>query len=104
MPRGRKSPYVVELSEADRETLEKWQRSTTISAGLARRGRIILLVAEGKSFTQTARLVGVQRCVVRQWVKRFLAHGIAGLYDQPRPGRKPLFPLGSKLTRRETCL
>ncbi|MBC7294453.1 MAG: helix-turn-helix domain-containing protein [Thermoleophilia bacterium] len=46
----------------------------------------------------------MQRCVVRQWVKRFLASGIAGLYDQPRPGRKPLFPLGGKLTRRETSL
>jgi hypothetical protein len=37
MARGRKSPLVIELSPDERETLQRWQRSTTMAAGLVRR-------------------------------------------------------------------
>ena len=73
MARGRKSSLRIALSPEERTTLQHWQRSTTITAGLARRGRIILLLAAGHSQSEVAQLVGVQRPVVRQWAKRFLA-------------------------------
>ena len=38
-----------------------WQRSTTIRAGYARRGRIILLVAEGMPISHIADMVGINR-------------------------------------------
>jgi transposase len=44
MARGRKSSLHIVLSPAEQETLERWQRSTTIAAGLARRGKLILLL------------------------------------------------------------
>jgi hypothetical protein len=45
--RGRKSSWRIVLSPEERQTLERWHRSTTITAGRARRGKIILLLATG---------------------------------------------------------
>jgi hypothetical protein len=41
MARGRKSSLRMVLSPDERQTLERWQRSTTIAAGLARRGKML---------------------------------------------------------------
>ena len=54
MPSGRKTSFAIRLTPAQRQTLLAWQRSTTISAGLARRGRIILLLADGVTITDIA--------------------------------------------------
>jgi Helix-turn-helix domain len=94
MARGRKSSLVIVLSPTERETLERWQQSTTIAAGLARRGKIILLLADGSSQSAVAQAVGVQRPVVRQWAKRFLAQRVDGLADAPGRGAKGVFPPG----------
>jgi hypothetical protein len=66
MARGRKSSLRIVLSPSERETLERWQRSTTIAAGHARRGKIVLLLADGSSPSHAAQVVGVQRTVVRK--------------------------------------
>jgi transposase len=94
MARGRTSALVMQLSPAERATLEHWQRSTTMAAGLVRRGRMILLLADRHSHSQVAQLVGVQRSVVRQWAKRFLADRLDGLSDAPGRGAKGGFPPG----------
>jgi hypothetical protein len=86
MARGRQTSLVVVLSPQERETLERWQRATTMAAGLARRGRIILLLAEGHAPSQVAQWVGGQRGVVRQGATRFLAHRLDGLADPPGRG------------------
>ena len=44
--RGRKTSLTIHLTPVERQTLLAWQGATTVSAGRARRGRIILLVAE----------------------------------------------------------
>ena len=46
MARGRKTSLTIRLTPVERQTLLAWQRSTTIPAGLVRRGRIILLMAD----------------------------------------------------------
>src|ERR671922_1759046 len=88
MARGRKSSLRIVLSPEERQTLERWQRSTIIAAGLARRGKIILLLAAGSSQSAVAQAVGVQRTVVRHWAKRFLARRVDGLADAPGRGAK----------------
>ena len=93
--RGRKRSFVVELSPAQRADLERWQRSTTTSVGLARRARVLLLLAEGRSLTDAARIAGMTVRNARKWVRRFLSLGVDGLHDQTGRGRKPVFsPLG----------
>src|SRR5215831_3459382 len=86
MPRGRKTSFTIRLTPAQRQTLLAWQRATTISAGLARRGRILLLLADGVTITDTAATVGISRRFVSKWVKRFVEAGLAGLVD--KPGRR----------------
>jgi transposase len=58
---------------------------------LVRRGRIVLLAADGVPLDRIAREVGVRRTVVRTWVDRYRAAGLAGLQDRPRPGRPRTF-------------
>jgi transposase len=58
-----------------------------VRAGLAQRARIVLLAAEGVSNTEIAERVGVSRPTVISWRSRYDRRGIAGLVDEPRPGR-----------------
>jgi len=69
MPRGRKTSLTIRLTPAQRQTLLAWQRATTIPAGLARRGRILLLLADGVTITDVAATVGVSRRFVYKWVQ-----------------------------------
>jgi len=96
MVRGRKSSLRIVLSPEEQQTLEQWQRSTTIASGLARRGKIILLLAAGASQSAVAQAVGVQRTVVRHWAKRFLAQRLDGLSDAPGRGAKGGFSPGGR--------
>ena len=87
MAQGRTTSLTIRLTPAQRRTLLAWQRATTISAGRARRGRLILLVADGMPISAVAATVGISRRFVYKWVQRFLHEGLQGLADKPRPGR-----------------
>src|SRR5439155_2226122 len=80
----------IHLTADERETLLTWQRSTTIPAGRARRGQIMLLLADGMPVVQIADTVGVTHRVVYKWAWRFLQDGIEGLADKPGRGRRPV--------------
>jgi len=86
MARGRKTALSIHLTADDRHTLMSWQRSTTIPAGRARRGRIILQLAEGVPISHIATTVGISRRFVYKWVKRFMQYGVDGLADKPGRG------------------
>jgi len=86
MTRGRTTTLTIRLTPTQRRTLLAWQRATTIRAGLARRGRIILLVAERRSIAEVAATVGISRHFVYKWVQRFLQQGLEGLADKPGRG------------------
>ena len=44
---------------------------------------------EGMNRASAARLAGMDRQTLRDWVHRYNAEGIAGLCNRPAPGRKP---------------
>ena len=80
---------VIELTDEQRQQLQRWIRSSTVSVRLARRARIILLAAEGMDNHQIAGEVSVGRIQVGRWRKRFAQSGLAGIEaDLPRSGRK----------------
>ena len=89
---GPRTLRVVQLAPETRAPLVQWVRSPTRSAGLVRRAQIVLRAAEGQPLRRIAEAVGVDRNVVRQWLDRFRAQGLAGLADRPRPGRPRAFP------------
>jgi transposase len=88
MARGRKTSLTIRLTPAERQTLLAWQRSTTITAGRARRGRIVLLRADGVPISTIAATVGISRRFVYKWVQRFLRAGLVGLADKPGRGAR----------------
>jgi hypothetical protein len=89
---GPQTARVVSLAPETRATLAQWVRSPNRAAGLVQRARIVLLAAEAQPLRRIAEQVGVDRNVVRRWVDRFRAQGLAGLADRPRPGRPRTFP------------
>jgi transposase-like protein len=85
MARGRKTSLTIRLTPAQRRTLLAWQRAT-VPAGLARRARIILLLAEGVTITDIAALVGMSRRHTYKWIQRFVQGGQDELHDKPGRG------------------
>ena len=75
------------LRDGDRVELERWTRASTVSAGAAKRARIVLLAAEGVANARITEVVGASLPTVMLWRGRYQAHGIAGLADVRRPGR-----------------
>jgi CRP-like cAMP-binding protein len=93
--RGRKSALTIVLRPSDRAEIQRWQRATTGPVGLARRGRVLLLLEQGMTLKDAAERSGLSVRHTRKWAERFRRHGLAGLRDKPRPGRTPVFsPLG----------
>src|SRR5690349_19100977 len=90
MPRGRKTSLSIRLTPAERLTLLTWQRATTISAGLARRARLLVLLADGMTITEAAAAVGLSRRHTYKWIQRFMQEGLAGLVDRPGRGHQPV--------------
>lgn len=95
--RGRTSNIKISLTQPQRETLEGLLRRQKTPVGLAKRARAMLLLADGERFNHTAKRVGLGERHLRKWAKRFVEQGVAGLQDQPRPGRVPGFPPSSRL-------
>ena len=56
-----------------------------------KRARIVLLAADGRSTRSIAKEVGVQPRIVSLWRHRYADHGLEGLKDKPRPGKKPTY-------------
>jgi len=78
----------VNLSPRDREVLQSWLRAPSLRAGLAQRARIVLLAADGVAVKDIVARVGVSKPTVIGWKKRYIAEGLAGLEDRPKPGRR----------------
>jgi len=88
MARGRKTSLTIHLTPAQRQTLLAWQRATNIPAGLARRARIVLLLAGGVTITDIATTVGMSRRHTYKWIQRFIQAGLEGLQEKPGRGRR----------------
>jgi transposase len=80
------------LTEEEREELRRRAQSRTAPARVVERARMVLGVAGGEPAPAVARRLGLGPDVVRQWIKRFNAAGLAGLEDRPRAGRPPTAP------------
>ena len=58
------------------------------SCGLARRARLLLLLADGMTITEAAATVGMSRRHTYKWIRRFMQEGIEGLADKPGRGHR----------------
>jgi hypothetical protein len=86
------SPYTIQLSDAERSVLEAQARKYTSPYYAVLRAKIVLSAAQGRPNDQIAACLSVPRQIVSKWRKRFFEERLAGLEDEPRPGRPPVFP------------
>ena len=77
----------LSCSEEVMAELERLSRSRSGEVRLAERARIVIACLQGRRNDEVAREIGVRPNTVGQWRRRFAAHGIAGLRDEPRSGK-----------------
>ncbi|MGI8423014.1 MAG: IS630 family transposase [Chloroflexota bacterium] len=70
----------IPLREVERDELERRARSRKGRAEEARVARLILLLAQGLSYSEIQAREGCTSPFITKWKRRFLAEGIAGLY------------------------
>jgi transposase len=75
------------MTSEEHERVEQLTRSRTESARLVERARIVASSRVGMRVSAIARDLHLSEKMVRLWVKRFNASGLAGLQDAPRSGR-----------------
>ena len=81
----------VRLKPKARKVLEARCRAPTAAQRDVKRARIVLLAAAGRSMRSIAEEVSVQPRIVSNWRRRFADHGLDGLKDRPRTGKKPIY-------------
>jgi transposase len=67
------------LTSHERDELERRVRSRKIRAEDARRARVILMLAEGASYSTIETTLSCYRDYINRWRRRFLAAGLPGL-------------------------
>jgi transposase len=63
-----------------------------LCAGRVKRAQLVLLAVEGQTAAAIAASLRLHARTARFWLKRFNAHGLAGLVESERPGRPPTYP------------
>lgn len=92
-----KKKYHVNLTQVQRDELEKLTRSGTIKVRKYKRARVLLLADEAhkdghRSDEQIAELVDISTATIERLRKRFDQEGLeAALGEKPRPGRPKKF-------------
>jgi transposase len=81
------------LQPQEQARLTQVLRSTRVPAGLARRARVLLLLAQGLSLRRIRAQTGMSPRRIRAWKQNWQQRGLDGLLDAPRRGRpKKLSP------------
>ncbi len=81
-----KAAVAIVLTTAERSELEGLAGRRRTAQGLARRARIVLAAADGRENKAIAQALDADENTVSKWRRRFAAHRIAGLHDEPRCG------------------
>ena len=84
--RGRPKKRELVVTEPQRSQLQQLARQSRSRRSVAFRARILLSCANGVSNAAVARKLRTTGFTVGFWRNRFMAEGVAGLGDEPRPG------------------
>lgn len=86
MARTGRPKAVLEVTDGEREVLERYARRGKTSQRTALRARIVLECAKGLSNEQVANVLGIGGKTVGKWRASFIADKLDGLVDAPRTG------------------
>jgi len=85
------SSLQIKLTAKEREELERRSRARELAYRGVVRARIILKLTAGQSLGSIGKELKMGRRHVRKWGQRFVRKRLAGLEDEPKSGRPPLF-------------
>jgi len=88
---SRRSPFVIELTDEERDELEAIVRRRTAQQRMVLRARIVLAAAAGEENGSIAERFELALNTVIKWRKRFFEERMAGLADRKRSGRPRTF-------------
>lgn len=77
----------IRLTDEEEVTLRLWTAAGKTEQRMARRARVILLSAEGRSLEEVSMGSGLSPQNCSRWRKRFMGDRLEGLKDLPRAGR-----------------
>ena len=78
----------VAITRVDRSAdARRCAASRMRDGAVVRRALALAMVLEGASRAAAAQSCGMDRQTIRDWIHRYNAEGIGGLYDRPHPGR-----------------
>jgi putative transposase len=77
----------IELTEKERDELQRVARSRRTAQALALRAQIVLLTADGFAPTTICEVLQTSQPTVRKWRERYVECGLPGLRSEARPGR-----------------
>jgi putative transposase len=77
----------ITLRREQRFELEKVVRSRRTAQAVALRAQIVLMTADGMAPGAIGKQLGVSQPTIRKWRSRYAEDGLAGLRNEPRPGR-----------------
>jgi len=81
----------INLTEKEKNDLNRIIKKRTSLQGIVKRAQIVLLADQMKSTDEIMQTLSVSRTTVVKWRKNFYRKRIDGLKDAPRSGRKPLY-------------
>src|ERR1700739_1790158 len=79
----------IGLSEDEQQELQRMSVSRSLPAGDVLRARLILMLAEGRSYTEVQKRLNTTAPTISKWRKRFLEQRVDGLMHARHPGQKP---------------
>jgi transposase len=85
----------LHLTDDQRQDLQRVSRQAV--GRVALRAHMVLLSDRGYSVPEIATIHACGHDVVRTWLHRYDADGVAGLADEPRSGRPPTDPLAREI-------
>ena len=98
-------PRAVEVTRREHSSRDLRKLSGKMRTPEAvRRVLAIAHVLDGMSRDAAAQLAGLDRQSLRDWVHRYNAGGVEGLYDRKTPGKKPRLDTEQRAALRETVL
>ncbi|MFC7693776.1 transposase [Paeniroseomonas aquatica] len=97
---GAAVPIRTDIEAAELRRLARREADGRVAARLLGLANVL----DGMSRDVAARAAGMDRQTLRDWVHRFNAAGVAGLRDQPRPGRPVWLTEGQQATLKAIVL
>jgi transposase len=79
----------IQLSADQRDELRRMSIARSLPACDVARARMILMLADGRSYAEIQERLQTTAPTLSRWKKRFLLQGIEGLLEIRHPGRKP---------------